>query len=332
MKKILLIIVLMFGFFGYSQNKIAQNVKDLQNSKTSFRPVSVLSASQQSVSEDIRKTVDDATLATLQLPNIAEIVANQYENIALEIPYQDQMLTVLLYKVNPFAEGFHVDTNKASNIPYQKGVYYRGILKNDYTSVAAFNFFNGEFNGVLSSNTLGNLVVGKLDRANNVSDYIVYSDAKMKVLNQFDCLVKDDGESEPQHRTMPNEVQSTRCVTTYFEIDYNLFQANGSNVTTTSNWMTSVFNNVQTLYSNDGISTALRSIYIWTEQDPYEGIGTSSSDYLYLFNETRPVFDGDLGQLVGIDPGGLGGVAVTINGLCSQNNFSYSDVFFTYNT
>ncbi len=73
-------------------------------------------------------------------------------------------------------------------------------------------------------------------------------------------------------------------------------------------------------------------MFIWTDPDPYEGIGTSSSDYLFLFHETRPVFDGDLGQLLGIDPGGLGGVAVGINGLCSQNNFSYSDVNFSYAT
>ena len=52
----------------------------------------------------------------------------------------------------------------------------------------------------------------------------------------------------------------------------------------------------------------------------------------FAFAQTTPVFDGDVGQLVGIDPGGLGGVAVAINGLCSQNNYSYSDVSFNYNT
>ena len=94
--------------------------------------------------------------------------------------------------------------------------------------------------------------------------------------------------------------------------------------------MTSVFNNVDTLFDNDGITVALKSLFIWTEQDPYEGIGTSSSAYLFKFNEVRPVFDGDVGQLVGIDAGGLGGVAVTIDGLCSNSNFSYSDVNFNY--
>jgi hypothetical protein len=88
---------------------------------------------------------------------------------------------------------------------------------------------------------------------------------------------------------------------------------------------------VQTLFDNDGITVGLKSIFIWTEQDPYEGIGTVSSDYLYTFLDTRVVFDGDVGQLVGIDPGALGGVAF-LNTLCTQNNYSYSDVNFSFST
>jgi len=38
------------------------------------------------------------------------------------------------------AEGFHVDTDKGKNISYEKGLYYRGIIKGDSKSVAAFNF------------------------------------------------------------------------------------------------------------------------------------------------------------------------------------------------
>jgi hypothetical protein len=116
----------------------------------------------------------------------------------------------------------------------------------------------------------------------------------------------------------------------YFEMDYALYQANNNNITTTTNWMTAVFNNLQTLYANDGITCSLKSVFIWTTLDPYSG--TASTDYLYQFNGFRPVFDGDVGQLIGIDPGGLGGVAVGINGICSSQNFCYSDVSFSYNT
>ena len=332
MKKILLIALLLVGFTNYSQNKVAQKIKELQSVSTTFKPISVLSVTSGVVNNEVDKVVDKATFATLKFENISDIVTNKYENIQLEIPYQNQMLSVLLYKVNPFAEGFHVDTNKTQDIAYQKGVYYRGIINGDYNSVGAFNFFNGEFNGVVSGSAFGNIVVGKLDRANNTSDYIVYSDANMKILNQFDCHVKEEGIPAPDNSEIHRDIESTRCVTMYFEIDNNLYVSNGSSTTATTNWMTSVFNNIQTLYNNDGITIALKSLYIWTDLDPYNGVGTASSDYLYLFHDTRPVFDGDVGQLVGIDPGGLGGVAVGINGLCSINNYSYSDVNFSFAT
>ncbi len=332
MKKYLLLLALCCLSPLFAQNAIGEKVLELQKLRASFVPFSVLTPTQTAIDSDVNKVVDGATLATINLEKINDIVANQYQTIELRIPYQNQNINVLLYKVNPFAEGFHIDSNKKKNISYQKGVYYRGIVNGDTKSVSAFNFFNGEFNGIISSQGLGNLVIGKLDKLNNQRDYIVYSDAKMKVLNDFDCHVKDDGSSVGKTNNATRSVLSDRCVSMYFEMDNNLFVANGNSVETTSNWMTSVFNNVQTLYAADTISVTLKSFYIWETPDPYEGVGTSSGDYLNAFAENTPVFDGDVGQLIGIDPGGLGGVAVTINGLCSQFNYSYSDVNFTYNT
>ena len=331
MKKNLLVAALFCLTNLFAQNKVAEKVSELQSLKADFRPISVLSATQNTIDDNVNKVVIDATLATINLEKINEIVANQYETIELEIPYQNENIAVLLYKVNPFVEGFHVDTDKAKNSSYQKGVYYRGIIKGETNSVSAFNFFNGEFNGIISNSALGNIVVGKLDKANNQTDYIVYSDAKMKVLNDFDCHTKDNPTTNQSGNTNRN-VTSDRCVSMYFEVDTDIYQANGSDVTATTNWMTSVFNNVQTLYTNDGISVGLKSMFIWTTDDPYEGVGTSSGAYLNAFAAITPVFDGDVGQLVGIDAGGLGGVAVTINGLCSQNNYSYSDVNYSFAT
>ena len=327
MKKIFTIASLFSFIFLFAQNEVAKKIQELEASRVVFRPFTVLTVSNDKPDENINKVVTDATLATIKTTVVNDIVANKYEFIELSFPYNGSVVKLDLYKVNLFAEGFHVDTDKAKNIAYEKGVHYRGIFKGNYNSVASFNFFPNELNGVASNNELNNLVIGKLDKMNNVNDYIVYSDSKMQVGSGFECSYKDD---ESLHNDEPKianrEVNSLKCVTMYFEIDYNLFQLNGSDTNTTTNWMTSVFNNVQSLYNADGITISLKSMFIWTTQDPYEGIGTSSVDYLFKFNEVRPVFDGDLGQLLGNDPGGLGGVAVGINRLCSQNNFSYSDI------
>ncbi|MCX6173078.1 MAG: M12 family metallo-peptidase [Flavobacterium sp.] len=323
MKKYFFIAVVLNFFSINAQNKIAEKVAELQTLTPSFKSISVLIPSENAITNEINKVVENATLATANLDKINEIVTNQYDYLTLEIPYQNETISVHLYKVNPFLEGFHVDTDKGKNISYEKGVYYRGIINGKPNSVASFNFFNGEFNGIVSSAAIGNLVIGKLDKPNNQKEYIVYSDTKMKVFNQFECHTKEGTITNKSIKK--SNSNSDKCVAIYFEIDTNLFQENNSDTTITSNWMTSIFNNVQTLYYNDGISVGLKSIFIWTEADPYNGIGTNSEAYLNAFRSIRTVFDGDVGMLVGKDPGGLGGVAY-LDTICTSINYSYSDL------
>ena len=334
MKKVLLLAVFLIATSVGAQNKIAQEIGKLEKLNADFKTVSVLSPIQNNANNEVNKVVDEATLATLNITKVNEIVTNQYGTIDLTIPYKGQQISILLYKVNLFAEGFQVDTDKGKNIPYQRGVYYRGIINGDTNSVSSFNFFfNGEFNGIFSSSELGNVVVGKLDRANNQTDYIIYSDAKMKVTNDWDCHVKEEGVEPSGSSTTARDTNTLKCVTFYFEVDYTLYVKNSSNITNTTNWMTSVYNNVQTLFNNDGITTALKSIFIWTVPDPYAAMpsGSTSVDYLVTFAQNRPVFNGDVGMLVGIEQLELGGVAY-LNSICGQSNYAFSDVHFSYAT
>ncbi len=332
MKKIITVVLLLLSLSGFAQKAVAKKVNDLLSQNIAFKKYSVLTESDGIQNNDTRKAVTKATYAKINLQAITTLMSDQEAYIEVEIPYLGTTVIAQLYRVDLFAEGFHIDTDKAKSIAYEKGLYYRGIVKGDSNSIVSFNFFKGECNAVISSNLLNNLVVAKLDKANNQSDYIIYSDVDLKSKNDFECSAKSSPETTIEDFRNATAPSSVKCVTMYFEIDNDLYQANNSNTTTTTNWMTSVFNNVQTLYNNDGITISLKSLYIWTTQDPYDGIGDSSADYLYEFNDLRPVFDGDLGQLLGIDDGGLGGVAVGINGICSQDNFSYSDVSFSFST
>ena len=334
MKRILLVLAaLLFAVVVPAQTKkVAEHVEELVASKVPFKKIVPYKVSGK-VNADAEKVAGDATYATLQKEIAADVAANRYEYIEMELPYNGKMVTMQLYRVELLAEGFHADTDKASGISVERGAHYRGIIKGDSRSIAAFNFFRNEVNGIVSSQAEGNIVAGKLQIPGNTSDYIIYSDGKMKVPNTFHCDVNDDQFGDKIRKSVAQterSVQSNKCVTVYFEIDYDLFQQNGSSTEQTTNWMNSVFNNVQTLYANDGITVALKSIYIWTTDDPYEG--QSSSDYLGQFSQVRPVFDGDVGQLVGIDEGGLGGVAATIGGICGDFNFSYADVMFSFAT
>jgi hypothetical protein len=334
MKRIFTLIALCATLGLAAQHKVAQRVAELKSVQSNFRHFSVLDPVSEIQDTNISKILTKATMATIRNAEVNDIVSNRYETIELDIPYQGQTITVELYKANLFHDGFHLDTDKAVNIPYEQGVYYRGIVKGDNNSIVAMNFFNNELNGIISNETVYNLVIGKLDKANNTSDYIVYSDADLTIQNNAECSLKDDAGYQvkvPEQGGPSNKIAlSTKCVTMYFEMDYTLYTQNGSNTTTTNNWMTSVFNNVQTLYDNDGITVSLKNVYIWTTADSYSG--TTSTVHLSQFHQTRPVFDGDVGQLISMDPGGLGGVAAGVNGLCASSNYSYADVDFGYNS
>lgn len=326
MKKILTLFVCFLAMSTFGQRKIAEKVAELKDAKTNFRQFSVLDVSSEIPTGEIAQVVDKASFARLRVTDVNLIANSKPEAIEISIPYLGNQLTIELFKVDLFNESFQIDTDKQKNVAYEQGAHYRGIVKGDSGSIASMNFFNGEMSGVVSADNIGNVVVGRLQKPGNVENYIVYSDADLKISNPFSCGMKEEGTSEiePIGESTERATLSTRCVSVYFEIDNNIYVQNNSNVTTVGNWMTGVFNNVATLYANANISVGLKSTFIWTTLDPYSG--GSSGEYLNQFNAVRPVFDGDIGMLVGIDAGGLGGVAATIDGLCSSSNYSYSDV------
>ncbi len=332
MKKVLSISMLIFsGFISFSQ-EIPKRVAELVAKNTKFETISTFQSSDNKVGVDVLKIVNESTLAKINLEQVNKIVANQYQNIEIEIPYQGETIKVQLYQVNIFADGFHVDTDKEKNINYQKGVYYRGIVKDDMNSVASFSFFKDEFSGIISSSELNNLAIGKLQKPNNSEDYIIYTDKNLKMPKYFKCNVTTDTSKIQENNTISSQKSTvtTKCVTIYYEMDYDFYLANGSNTNTTTNWMSAAFNSLQTLYTNDGISIAFKSLFIWTTQDPYQGIGADSTAYLDKFEKVRPNFDANMGMQVGLKDGDLGGIAVVGLGNCN-NNHSYCNLYFDYN-
>lgn len=323
MKKLFLLSALCSAAAVFAQNKVGEHVTALVAQNTAFQKFMPLTAD-----ETIAKfgsVVKDAQYAKVNTGVLSSIRTANNEFIELAIPYNGRTINVQLYRVNIYADGFHADTDKRTNAIIEKGVHYRGIVKGDEKSIAAFSFFKDGFSGVVSDAEVNNLVVAKLKTPGNTTDYIIYSDANLLVTPSLKCSTEEPASvTTPSTQRDTQDVMSTRCVTMYFEIDHDLYLDNNSSVADTNNWMAAVFNQVQTLFENDGITVALKSTYVWTTPDPY--FGETSADYLMQFYDLRPAFDGDLGQLVGIDEGGLGGVAVNIEGSCTDYNFSYSDV------
>lgn len=336
MKKILFccITLLSIGVFAQTTKPVAKKINQLTSQHVNFKKFNVLNETSQK-NTTVENTVSSATLAKIDLSSIQSIYNQKNNTLEISIPYQGQSIEVQLYRVNPFTDSFTLKTNKKEFVDYIPGVYYRGIVKNDPNSLASFSFFGDKFSGIISANEYQNLNIGKLQRENNTTDYVVYSDKNLNVTNNFNCetddFVKDAYSDYPSSMFFEGAVVTEKCVTMYYEMDYGLFTANGSDIDETMDWMSATYNNMQTLYENDDITIALNEVFIWETLDPYQGSG-GSGDYLAAFNNERPNFGGDVGQLIGSNDNSGGGIAAAIDGLCSENNYSYAGVDIGFNT
>ncbi|MBN8641207.1 MAG: zinc-dependent metalloprotease [Flavobacteriales bacterium] len=325
MKKILLYtLIICLPYVAFSQKKIPAEIKRYKDANFNFEKLSIFENSEDKSVFKNEKIIKDASYVSLKLMEFEKIIINQYQTIELQIQFKSQPITIELYRVNIFSSGFNIKTDTKENIIYSKGQHYRGIIKGDENSIASFNFFENEMNGIISSTELGNINIGKLIDS---PKYIIYSDSDLLVNTEFTCNTKDEKTITQNSSQNNRNNQSNKCVSTYLEIGYQAYLANGSNLTTTTNWITSIFNNSQTLFNNDGISISLKTIFIWTQNDYYS---YSSNFILPAFTNIRPDFDGDVGFIADIDPGQLGGQAFGIGRLCTDRKYAYGDFVLSY--
>ena len=331
MKKLLLLLFFSSAMFAQELKQVPKQIILLQAQNKDFKKFSLFSVNNNYDNTKFNKEVDEATIATLNQEVLNKVVAEKPEYLQFSIPYDNKKIEIVLYKVQIQTNDFQLDTDREKNVNVEKGVHYRGIINGNTNSLASFNFFKGEMNGIVSENEFNNLNIGKLEISGNKNDYIIYSDLELKKPFNFTCDVKDTVEKKSTFdQRNAQDVNSTRCVAIYFELDYKAYVQHGSNVTTTLNWFNSIFNNVQTLYANDGITAAIKSVFVWTTLDPY-AVGINSTQYLNAFVNNRPVFNGDIAQLVSYNRGRFGGLAY-LNGLCGTFKHGYSDIETTFAT
>ncbi|HNL39674.1 MAG TPA: fibronectin type III domain-containing protein, partial [Saprospiraceae bacterium] len=238
------------------------------------------------------------------------------------------MLTLDLVQSDPLTADFSVQTsgNDGQSVAIKPGLHYRGVLRDEQQSIAAISFFEDHIAGVFSSEKRGNMVIGRLEMPGNTTDYILYSEQKLSTSNPFACHTPDhDAGEEPSSEQLAPDVSG--CVRVFFEADYALFQNKGS-VQATIDYLSAVFNQVATLYANEGISTRLSQVFVWTTPDFYST--TSSSSALTQFQSFRTSFNADIAHLVGIGGNNLGGIAY-VDVLCFQAySYAYSDITTTF--
>jgi hypothetical protein len=331
-RKLLTICILQCAVFAFSQNlrPVAAKVSEYHAQKKTFEKYDLFKLDNNSEKlAEYKRAATDISVMNVDSKQLKKLIHDKPEYLEVSFPFDGKQITMELYKNEIFTRDFKVTTSKGEIVDYTPGVYYQGIVKGDNQSVVAFSFFDHDIVGVASTPELGNIVVGK---AKNSADFVSYSDSKLTGINPFICGVDELAENQNQKISFnPNaqkntgKVMTQNCVRIYYEVCYTPYVNNGSDTTTTTNWLTAIHNNIATLYNNDDIKIALNEVFVWTTADPYTGTPNAN---LASFRANRQTFNGDLAHLV--NQPSTTSVAY-VNSLCTTSRHAYSGASQTYN-
>lgn len=327
MKHVLqLFLILFFIIPLHSQiyKPIPQAVFDKESMGFNFKQVDVFSL--QNTSKDLKK-YDDAleTYSHITINNqlLNNLLIEKPEHILVSIPYDGTEIEVKLFLETNYLEGFYPKDHNMNIIPYQGGLYYKGIINGDYNSLATISFFPNNVVGVVSTTSApGNIVIAKTTSG---QDFIVYKDLAIKSTNDFKCTVlevsenmKQTAQQQIQADQSLNNVMTTKCVKVYYEICHNIYTHFDSDEQSTLDYISAVHHNVETLYENDYINISMNEVTIWETQDPYTGIYTEN---LALFASNALEHESDLAHLLKFPTESS---VAYLNSLCGGSNYAFS--------
>lgn len=348
MKKVLytissIIIIISLGFFGliktsHTEHKTAAQDQLFNRISTTITSANFENAGsrelfiydESAMLDNVTSIVSTSASLRLSKTGLRELVNLNSNALNLKIPKgKSGFFELELVKADVISPEFVMKERNGSSktiVNVKQGVHYRGIIKNDNSSVVSVSLFDNMVMGIIS-NDEGNFVIGPVETDKPDSEnYIIYNDRDLMIANNFECGVEGREEKFTKYKTvtgqntqLDNSAMSSAPVKVYFECDYRMYLDNGSNTQNVSNFVTGMFNNVATIYANEGLAVQISEIATWTGQDPYRNM-TQSEQVLTTFGQnTQDNFMGNLAHLLSTRNAGMGGIA-WINILCEPYN------------
>ena len=314
--------------------QIAQMIEDSKKAGVRFQARNLFQSVNNQLTTDtkLQQVLSNGVKLSLDKSVTANLLREKIDYLTLPLSNTEGGTVELeLVRVNIFAPGFSVKTSLPTTESIQEslGIHYRGIVKGNTRSLAAISVFKNEIMGFYSTGTDGNTVIGRLGGDNPTDTHLLYEERDLKVSSDFQCDAIEPPRAPPPELSLQDPLANatTSCVRLYVEADHSLFLNKGS-VSNTTSYLTSLFNQSATLFSNDGVSISLSEIFVWNSASPYDG--TTSNDVLDQFKATRTSFNGDLAHLVTVNRR-FGGIA--FRGVLCFRSFAYgvSDVHSTFN-
>lgn len=253
--------------------------------------------------------ISNVTYLKINKKAVEELLQYKYPLIEFDIPTPTGKRTFQLQKYDIYTDDFMAyEKRDGVLIPvnYEKGTFYRGIVKGIAPSFAAFSLFSSEFSGIFSTNENGNynLIPNYVNPGDNNDNFIIFND--LDVLNREKHLapcgvteaMSGKPNNEPKYQTEGvNTDGNCRTVTVAMHCDYLLYQRNNNSMTSSQNYLTALMNGNAAVFENEDIKMSLKSIVVQTTPNTYT-IRTST-DVLNAFgNEIGTNVTADLMQMI----------------------------------
>ena len=330
-------------FLGVWYNAVPIQAQHNSNA-TSYNIMS----SVQSYESDL---VSDATLFELDSAEYQRLLRDRPSELSISIPRSNgQSWTIQLETNDIFSDDFSLmskGNGQTQPINYTPGLYYRGKIVGEYSTVA-ISFFDNEIIGIIG-HTTGNFVIGAYQPtdAYSATTHIFYNDANLLIQNTIDCHTDDSNILNSVSNTLNaitnnNNVQgffnsfgNYGPVEIYFEADHQTYLDNNSNTTNVGNFVTGFFNSVATIYNNASIDVVISQLVIWTSNDPYPS-STASAALSSFGAAQQNNFNGDVAHLLSTELAGNGGLAwvdvlcATYDATSGYGPYAYSNIDNTY--
>lgn len=143
--------------------------------------------------------------------------------------------------------------------------------------------------------------------------YVLYNNQKLYLRDAVSCGATEDpfgGKARlPDFNTINSTERSSadRCVSVYFECDYNTFLTYNSNVGEVVFKIESTFNHVQQIYAEEGVTIQIAGIKVYTDPDPEVGEFIAVNLLDQKANRLKNNFPGNLAHFVTTKNVGDGG-------------------------
>lgn len=291
--------------------------------------------------------ITQATKLTLDRSVLEMLHKNKPATIRLSLPVENEIKVLDLRKANLFAKNVSfILSGTLEKYKYEPGYYLQGTIEGDSSSMAAISLFSDYAGGTISyKGNNYNLVLANNINNHTADDYLLYAD-KDCTIPRPGCFTADDmGWDMPENISQSRSANALAVgcpVDMYFEAANRVYVQQGGSVQNTLNYLTTLFNGIQTLYTNENIDIQIREVLVWNTVDPEDALTTTNA-VLNSFSSRMSLsgFNGDLahyftyknlgGGVAYLDVLCSGGFRTGISGNMSANYNPYPNYSFSIN-